>query len=223
MKLVLFDCDGTLVDSQHLIVSAMETAFASVSLPAPSRSRILGVVGLSLPEAMQVLGEGEPAFPVEQLAGRYREAFNELRRREVFEEPFFPGIRGVLDELHLRDDVLLGIATGKSRRGVAALLERHGLTDWFVTIQTADDARSKPHPEMVHRALAESGVPSDRAALIGDTGFDMAMARAGGIRALGVTWGYHSRTALEAAGAEFLVDEAPQLVPLIAGLWQEPN
>ncbi|MFK8251446.1 HAD-IA family hydrolase [Ancylobacter terrae] len=223
MKLVLFDCDGTLVDSQHLIVSAMETAFASLSLAPPTRSRILSIVGLSLPEAMQELGEGDPAFPVETLATRYREAFNELRRQEAFHEPLFPGMWEVLDELHRRDDVLLGIATGKSRRGVTALLERHGLSGWFVTIQTADDARSKPHPEMVHRALAESGVSADRAALIGDTGFDMAMARAGGIRALGVTWGYHSRIALQAAGAEFLVDEAPQLVPLVTGLWQEPN
>jgi phosphoglycolate phosphatase len=221
VKLALFDCDGTLVDSQEVIVSAMTRAFTRAELPVPARGDILSIVGLSLVEAMRQLGHEDPLFPAEALAEGYRQAFRELRTEPNFFEPMFPGMRAVLDLLHAREDVLLGIATGKSQRGVASVLHHHGLEGRFITIQTADDAPSKPHPAMVRQAMEAAGVEAADTVLIGDTSFDMTMARAAGARALGVTWGYHSRDLLVQSGAERLVERAEELLPAMDALWRD--
>nr|WP_256441407.1 HAD-IA family hydrolase [Ancylobacter radicis] len=215
----MFDCDGTLVDSQHVIVEAMTRAFTRAGLIVPPRPAVLGIVGLSLVEAMRRLGDEDPAFPAEALAELYREAFRELRAESGFVEPLFPGVRAVLDELAAREDVLLGIATGKSQRGVAAVLSHHGLEGRFITIQTADDAPSKPHPAMVLQASEATGIAPRDTVLIGDTSFDMVMARAAGARALGVTWGYHAPALLTEAGAERLIDQAEDLIPAMEQFW----
>lgn len=220
MKLILFDCDGTLVDSQHVIVAAMGRAFARAELAVPPREAVLGIVGLSLVEAMQRLGEDDPRFPAERLADLYRQAFRELRTEPDFSEPMFPGMRALVDTLSARDDVLLGIATGKSQRGVAAVLGHHGLEGRFVTIQTADDAPSKPHPAMVHQAMAATGVAAGDTVLIGDTSFDMVMARAAGAGAIGVSWGYHAPELLRQSGAQWLVDDADELLRAIDTQWE---
>ncbi|UOK73189.1 HAD-IA family hydrolase [Ancylobacter polymorphus] len=220
MKLVLFDCDGTLVDSQHVIVAAMGRAFTRAELAMPSREAVLGIVGLSLVEAMQRLGEDDPRFPAERLAELYREAFRELRTEPDFSEPMFPGMRALIDRLAARDDLLLGIATGKSQRGVAAVLAHHGLEGRFVTIQTADDAPSKPHPAMVLQAMAATGAEPMDTVLIGDTSFDMVMARAAGARAIGVSWGYHAPDLLTQSGAERLATDADELQRAIDELWE---
>lgn len=220
MKLILFDCDGTLVDSQHVIVAAMGRAFARAELAMPPREAVLGIVGLSLVEAMQRLGEDDPRFPAERLAELYREAFRELRTEPDFSEPMFPGMRGLIDRLAARDDLLLGIATGKSQRGVAAVLAHHGLEGRFVTIQTADDAPSKPHPAMVLQAMAATGAEPMDTVLIGDTSFDMVMARAAGARAIGVSWGYHAPDLLTQSGAERLATDADELQRAIDELWE---
>ncbi|MBB3772882.1 phosphoglycolate phosphatase [Angulomicrobium tetraedrale] len=219
MKLALFDCDGTLVDSQHVIVEAMTRAFARGGHVLPPRGRVLGIVGLSLVEAMRELGDHDPDFPAEAMADLYREAFREIRAEPGFLEPMFPGVRAVLDRLAAREDVLMGIATGKSQRGVAAVLQHHGLEGRFVTIQTADDAPSKPHPAMVLQAIEAAGVRPEDTVLIGDTSFDMIMARAAGARAIGVTWGYHAAELLNRSGAERLIDDADHLVPAMDQLW----
>ena len=211
MKLVLFDCDGTLVDSQHVIVAAMGRAFARAELAMPSREAVLGIVGLSLVEAMQRLGEDDPRFPAERLADLYREAFRELRTEPDFSEPMFPGMRALIDRFAARDDLLLG---------VAAVLAHHGLEGRFVTIQTADDAPSKPHPAMVLQAMAATGAEPMDTVLIGDTSFDMVMARAAGARAIGVSWGYHAPDLLTQSGAERLATDADELQRAIDELWE---
>lgn len=221
MKLVLFDCDGTLVDSQHVIVEAMRRAFAGAGLLAPPREEVLGIVGLSLAEAMRRLGGDAPDFPAEDLAERYRTAFRTMRTEPGFHEPLYPGIAEAIETLAAREDVLIGMATGKSQRGARAVLAHHGLTHRFVTIQTADDAPSKPHPEMVLRALAETGVAAQDTVLIGDTSFDMVMARAAQVRAVGVAWGYHSPELLVESGAERLVAGADELPAVCETLWLE--
>lgn len=219
MKLALFDCDGTLVDSQNVIFEAMTRAFARGGLPLPPREAVLGIVGLSLVEAMRQLGGDDRAFPAEEMAERYRNAFRELRAEPGFAEPMFPGVRMVIDRLAAREDVLLGIATGKSQSGVAAVLSHHGLEGRFVTIQTADDAPSKPHPGMVLQAMQATGARPEDTILIGDTSFDMVMARAAGARAVGVTWGYHARDRLHQSGAERLIDDAGDLLAAMDELW----
>lgn len=202
LKLVIFDVDGTLVDSQADILASMAAAFASEGLEPPSREAVLGIVGLSLPVAIARLRpEAEPA-QTDRMVEAYKDAYIGLRVAGGPEaSPLFPGIPALLDRLSARDDLLLGIATGKSRRGLTALLDGHGLSKRFVTTQVADDHPSKPHPSMIFTALMEAGVEAADAVMIGDTSYDMDMARAAGVRAIGVTWGYHRPEALVAASA----------------------
>jgi phosphoglycolate phosphatase len=181
----------------------------SLVLEAPSRERSLSIVGLSLVKAFEVLVG--PDGPAESLAEGYKTAFQRLRADPAYREPLFPGAADLLAELSGRPDVVLGIATGKSRRGVAHLLERHRWERVFATIQTADDAPSKPHPAMLEQALAETGADPAESAMIGDSTFDMAMACAAGITPVGVSWGYHRADALRETGAATVVNSYAEL------------
>lgn len=210
LRLVIFDVDGTLVDSQGDILGAMSAAFNSETLERPAREAILGIVGLSLPQAIaRLVPEVDPAQQA-RLVETYKAAYADLRTRGGPEaSPLYPGIPALLDKLSAQEDVLLGIATGKSRRGLTALLDSHGLTHHFVTRQVADDNPSKPHPGMLFTALDEAGVEPEQAVMIGDTSYDMEMARAAGIARIGVTWGYHPRTAL--VDAQIIVEDSAAL------------
>ena len=212
--LVIFDVDGTLVDSQQLIVAAQREAFAACGLEPPTRQRSLSIVGLSLIEAFTALVG--PRGPVEALAQAYRDAFGRLRADPACVEPLFPGAEATVARLAPRADIVLGIATGKSRRGVAHLVDRHAWHDVFATIQTADDAPSKPDPGMILRAMAETGIGPEATFMVGDTTFDMAMARAAGATPIAVSWGYHPVPALREAGAETVIDAFDQLDALLA-------
>jgi len=214
IRLALFDCDGTLVDSQANICLAMETCFADAGLPPPPRDRTRRVVGLSLVEAMRAIApEAEDAVHV-ALAESYKTAFQRLRGRGLVEEPLYEGIAELLDALEA-EGWLLGVATGKSDRGLALCLERHALSGRFVTLQTADRHPSKPHPSMIEAALAETGADAEFSMMIGDTSYDMAMAKAAGVRAVGVAWGYHEAEELRAAGADAVVRHPREVVALV--------
>jgi len=215
MRLVLFDCDGTLVDSHHNIAAAMRAAFEAVGVPYPGDAETRKVIGLSLPEAMIPLAPDAGPDVHEKLSAAYREAFFALRQRPDFHEPLFPGAREAIEVLRGRDDILLGVATGKARRGLDVLLERFGLRDAFVTTQTADDAPSKPHPGMVLRALEETGAEAARTILVGDTTHDILMASNAGAHGLGVSWGYHDPASLLESGAAEIArsfNEVPNLI-----------
>jgi phosphoglycolate phosphatase len=219
LKLVIFDCDGTLVDSQHMILAAMREAYGSHGLAVPDRETLLSIVGLSLPQAFEKLGNGAADFPVAGLCDGYRAAFHALSAAETHHlEPLYPGAATTVAALAKRENVVLGIATGKSQRGVRGVLARHGLIDHFITIKTADDAPSKPDPGMVLRAMHDAGVEARDTVVIGDTVYDIAMAHAAGAAAIGVTWGYHTRDALVAAGAT-VIDDFAALEPILDRMW----
>jgi phosphoglycolate phosphatase len=210
-RLALFDCDGTLVDSQANICLAMEDAFTRAGMTPPPRSATRRVVGLSLVPAMQaLLPDAEDALH-QALAEDYKNAFHRLRGRGMIEEPMFDGIMDAMDRLQA-SGWLLGVATGKSDRGLALCLEHHGILDRFVTLQTADRHPSKPHPSMVHQAMADAGAAPQTTIMIGDTSFDMAMGVAAKARALGVDWGYHEPHELHAAGAYAVVSHPNQIL-----------
>jgi phosphoglycolate phosphatase len=213
IKLIVFDVDGTLVDSQHLIVAAQREAFAAHGLEPPSRARSLSVVGLSLDEAFTALVGLKG--PVESLAAVYRKAFQRLRTDPSAHEPLFPGAAETIAALAACESVVLGIATGKSRRGVAYLLARHRWDHIFATVQTADDAPSKPDPAMLRQAMTEVGATPEATVMIGDTSFDMAMARGAGAVPIGVSWGYHPVEALREAGADRIVESFAELRTLL--------
>ena len=211
-RLAVFDCDGTLVDSQANIVTAMRHAFDRQRMIPPEPQRIRRIVGLSLVESMEILlPEGDNALH-RQLADDYKNAFHLMRGQgALIAEPLYPGIREILDELHSRG-WLLGVATGKSDRGLALLLEHHGLTGHFITLQTADRHPSKPHPSMLHAAIDEAGGHVQSSAMIGDTYFDMEMAVNAGVHAIGVDWGYHATDELTQAGAVTVVADTQALL-----------
>jgi phosphoglycolate phosphatase len=213
VKLVIFDVDGTLVDSQEIILEAQRRTFAAHRLEPPGREAAISIVGLSLIEAFTVLTDAKG--PVESLAQTYREAWSDVRGDPDFQDPLYPGARDALAALARRDDLVLGIATGKSRRGVAHLLERYRWQDWFATIQTADDHPSKPAPDMILAAMAETAADPGSTYMIGDTSFDMAMAAAAGAHPIGVSWGYHATGDLKAAGAERIVADFKDLLHLL--------
>jgi len=198
-RLVIFDVDGTLVDSQAHIVAAMEAAFAAVRAAAPARAEVLSIVGLSLPDAIAALAPALAPTDRAEVACAYRAAFARLRAARA--TPPYPGAAELLARLAARDDLVLGLATGKSRRGLAHLLAAEGWQHHFVTRQVADDHPSKPHPAMIEAALAETGIAPDAAVMVGDTEFDIAMGRAAGVATIGVGWGYHPPARLAAAGA----------------------
>ncbi len=205
-KLVVFDWDGTLVDSQHFIVAAMTAAFADQGLPAPAPESVRRVVGLRLEmAAAQLLSDPDDMDTAERIARAYRRAFQSLRARGDLHETLFPGARETLALLD-EPQVCLGIATGKGRRGLLSSLERHGLREYFVTLQTADDGPGKPDPEILHRAMAEVGAVPAETVLIGDTSFDMEMAANAGVRAIGVGWGYHPADELRGSGAARVIE-----------------
>ncbi len=189
--LIVFDCDGTLLDSQDLIVQAMSEAFVREGLPAPLRQTTLSIVGLSLIEAMQVIVPDAANEDHTRLATTYRHVFGEIIADSSRKEPLYDGAEETVRYLAGRDDVVLGIATGKSQRGVRRVLTQHDLEQCFVTVQTADDAPSKPHPGMLHQAMQEAGAEPHNTIMIGDTTYDLEMANAAGARGIGVSWGYH--------------------------------
>ncbi|SFR96846.1 HAD-IA family hydrolase [Yoonia litorea] len=191
LRLVIFDVDGTLIDSQAEIMAAMGAAFQSEGLTLPERAAVLSIVGLSLAEAFKRLMPHVDERQQGRLVDAYKDAFVGLRTQNKEMGPLFPGARAAIDRLLERDDTLLALATGKSRRGLDKVLERHGLEGVFHSEQVADHHPSKPNPSMILTALNQTGVMQHRAVMVGDTTYDMDMARAAGVKKIGVPWGYH--------------------------------
>lgn len=200
VRLAVFDCDGTLVDGQADVCWAMDRAFARAGLAAPDPQTVRRIVGLSLPAAVRSLAPDLSEDQNAAVTEFYRSSFRARREEGLLDEPLYDGIAELLTGLH-GAGWQLAVATGKSDRGLAACLAVHGITDLFVSLQTADRHPSKPHPAMLEAALLEAGAERHQAVMIGDTSFDMMMARSIGVPALGVGWGYHDTRELMASGA----------------------
>ena len=209
LRLIVFDCDGTLVDSQAAIIHAMREAFEGAGLLPPSDDEIRGIVGLSVPQAVAALAPGQGGDVLAKIDGGFRESSIAWRKRNPNESAtFYDGARDCLDGLNAAGE-LLAVATGKARRGLDHLLDQSELRGHFIATQSADDAPSKPHPGMLENCARLTG--ADRMVMIGDTSFDMLMAKSFGCHAIGVTWGYHSDAVLRDSGADVLVRDFDEL------------
>jgi phosphoglycolate phosphatase len=213
-KLAIFDCDGTLVDSQANICLAMEHAFDEAGMVPPSRHATRRIVGLSLVEAMRVLLPGAEAQVHANMAERYKASYLVLRNNGLEHEPLYDGIAALLSSMD-ESGWLLGVATGKSDRGLERCLDHHGIKGLFVTLQTADRHPSKPHPAMVYQALADAGAEAANAVVIGDTVYDIHMGKAAGTRTIGVNWGYHPVDELRGAGADDIAESMDELEAIL--------
>jgi phosphoglycolate phosphatase len=199
-RLAIFDCDGTLVDGGAPIYAALSSSLRQNGLAVPPPSVSSRVIGLSLAEAMAALFPDLPPERHQKLADDYKRAFMDLRTAGEVEEPLFEGVIDLLDALE-DDGWILAVATGKSDRGLRHCLKQHGIHARFASLQTADRHPSKPHPSMVEQAIADAGAAPETTIVVGDTSFDMAMARAARASGIGAGWGYHEPEELIRAGA----------------------
>lgn len=209
-RLIMFDMDGTLIDTGALIAEHMASTFLAHGLEAPTQEMSHSIIGLSLEVAMQNLARCDTETAC-ALAGTYRGLYRARLADGGSHEPLYDGALAALERLGGQDASLLGIATGKGLAGVNRILGLHGLADRFVTLQTPDHNPSKPHPGMLLRACSETGIAPARTVMIGDTTFDMELGRAAGAFTIGVTWGYHARVALEEAGAHIIIERYDDL------------
>ncbi|MEC9198315.1 MAG: HAD-IA family hydrolase [Pseudomonadota bacterium] len=217
LRLIIFDVDGTLVDSQADILASMQAGFAAVGQVAPERAQVLSIVGMSLDNAVAELAPDLDQATRDHIVATYKDTYAQLRASKgTASSPFYPGVRETLEQLFSVPHYLLGVATGKSRRGLTSLLDSHGLTGRFVTEQVADFHPSKPHPAMLHEAMRETGIDPQNTVMIGDTSFDIEMAKAAGVHPVGVSWGYHP---VQRLNAPRVIDRMQDLPALLTDIW----
>ena len=216
IRFAVFDCDGTIADSQHSIVKCMHAAFEAYKLPKPKRDDIRRVIGLPLQEAIAYLVSDTGCHDTVGISKKYGHAWDLLREKGELEEPLFSGILETINILQ-KNNWLLGIATGKSLRGLNGTLKKYDILDHFTTIQTADKGPGKPHPDMLLNGMEETGVTTASTVMIGDTTFDMKMAVNAGVMGIGVSWGYHTVEDLRSAGATHVIYSFEQLTSLLIG------
>ncbi len=205
--LVIFDWDGTLVDSTDLIVMCMQAAFSDAALAVPPKADIRNIIGLGLNEAIIELNGPTGDSVLESVRGFYSHHFH---KNDVEELRVFSGVYELLNGLS-HSGFLTAVATGKSRRGLTRGLARFQHSDLFVTTRCADETRSKPHPLMLEEILAEVGVEKERSVMIGDSVYDLEMAQRMGMDSVGVTYGVHDSMRLSAFDPVTIVDDVSSL------------
>jgi phosphoglycolate phosphatase len=210
LKLAVWDVDGTLVDSRATIFDSAKAVYASMDLPPPAYDDVRQIVGLPLREALGVLLPHLAAAELDRAVDAYKTSFAANHRTPGFVEALYPGAAESLERLR-RDGWLIAMATGKSRRGVETALRMHGWADLFDSTHCSDDGPGKPHPAMLQAAMAALGCAPSQTIMIGDTAHDMRMARAAGVYAQGVSWGFHTADEVLAGGADHVADDFDSL------------
>lgn len=218
LNLVILDCDGTLADSQGEIISIMNAAFRDHRLAKPDPQAVRLSVGLELEEAIGSLLPGGNQDLWSEVSETYRTHAYARRDAGKQGEPLFEGAISAIETMSSLGWVL-GIATMKSMRGLTHLLSEHGIGGHFSTLQTGDNNPGKPNPEMLFRALSETGANAGEAVMVGDTSYDMQMAVNAGFKAVGVAWGYHEVQELTDAGAVAIADDFAALPDVLKGVF----
>lgn len=213
MKLALFDCDGTLVDSGKLIHEVMIRTFVHHDMPEPSYDATKAIIGISLDSAIaRIMGQDHIDERIAAMTHHYKSIYGDVRSEPEFQEPLFDGIEEMMAALAAREKLLMGAVTGKSRKGLDLIIDTHGFHRTFFVTRTADDCPSKPHPAMVLECCRDAGVDPADTVVIGDAIYDMMMAKAAGAKAVGVSWGYGGVDDLRAAGADVIVHTPAEIL-----------
>lgn len=206
-SLIIFDWDGTLVDSAQRIVTCMQISMREVGLPVRSDEQIRNIIGLGLPEAFKELYPDLGKPEMELIREYYSQHFIS---NSIPPSQFFPGVQETLSSLH-EEAFTLAVATGKSRRGLNRVFNEIPFSHLFSASRCADETISKPHPQMIYELLEETGVEKDQALMVGDTEFDMAMAERAGIDRVAVSYGVHGPDRLTKYRPVLMADEITQL------------
>lgn len=218
MRLVVFDCDGTLVDSQQTIVSATTEAFEIVGVPVPARPDILSAVGLPIEVAMRRHAPAADDDQIDEILTLYRAAHIRMSQQSDRGQVLFDGMKAIIEKLGQEAQTRLGIVTMKSRRGLNRVVDAYDIRSYFSTLKSADDGPGKPAPDLLLDAMAACDVSAAQTIMIGDTSFDMLMAKAAGVFAIGVGWGYQSVEEIVEAGADAIAEHPDQLAQLLESL-----
>lgn len=209
MRLVIFDLDGTLIDSEALIVETVGEAFRAVAEPVPDDAAIRAISGITARDALAILAPKADPMRVDVLLESYIKHYQS--RTATTREPMFSGALQALDRLQAAPQTILAVATGKGYQSAVTLLEHHGIVARFNSIETPTHNRGKPDPQMLETAMEKAGVDAKQTVMVGDTIHDMRMAKAGGVKAIGVAWGYHAIDDLKEAGADIVLDDFSEL------------
>ncbi|WP_420419584.1 HAD-IA family hydrolase [Pacificispira sp.] len=220
-RLIVFDCDGTLVDSGHIIVSTLSAAWRAEGMEPPDPDLMRHQIGLPLVEAIANLAPQAGRALHEKLAENYKAVFIGGREVGAHEEPLYEDCATILASLAAEERYLLGVATGKGRRGLGHTLTRHGIGHHFAVLKTADDGPGKPNPDILIDAMDELGVKPWHTVMIGDTVFDVTMAVRAGAHAIGVSWGYHPPAELRKAGARVVAERFAEIPGLLQTIWSD--
>ena len=212
-KLVVFDWDGTLIDSQASIVQSMSEAYKSLAMAPPDKSAIRQIIGLSLDRAISTLSPEADQTLIIKIGEAYRDVFY---KRNYVQPDLFEDALGVLRDLKL-SGCYLAVATGKSRRGLDADLNRFELNDYFDITRCSDETLSKPNPLMLDEILTDLNMSVEHAVMIGDTSYDISMANAINMDSIAVTYGMHTIEELSASKPTQMIDNIKQLTQLITG------
>jgi len=210
LRVVAFDLDGTLLDSVNSIVNGVITCWDACGFPVPDKEQIRRIIGLPWEESIRELlpGAGENEFA--QIKAYHAEVANGVRPRPESQELVFPGIIEVLDQIDL-SGYLLSVITSRSSGRLHELLDYNGIGERFIILKTTDNGPGKPSPFLMNQMLSELGIDKKDAVMVGDTTFDMLMARNAGTTAIGVTWGVHEAKELSEAGAQKIIDKVYNL------------
>ncbi len=217
-RLLVFDWDGTLMDSQGRIVACLARALEETGLPPLAPERLSNVIGLGLPEAARQLLPHVPESVVERFIAAYRRHYLSDKGEAT---PLFPGARETLQALH-EAGFLLAVATGKSRRGLARSLEETGCGDLFLASRCADECFSKPHPQMLQDIMTDLDTPPEQTLMIGDTEYDLLMAANAGTASVAVSYGVHERERLLSHNPLACLDAIEEILPWL-GLDEGPE
>ena len=210
IKLIVFDLDGTLVDSQEFIVDAIRTAFQSQNLLVPPPEKIITIIGLSLMEAFKRLDKNLTKIQVENLVKAFKNCYSTFSRERVL-SPLYPGVRKFLKRLNKEKSLKLAIATGKGKLGLLQILRAHRIEKFFSGFQTSDDNPSKPDPRMLLKLISDFNICPSDALMVGDTDFDIIMAKNAAVDSIAVSWGYHSEQQLIASNPGVVVHDFYEL------------